>query len=235
MLDEFGIIEMNGRIYDPAIGRFFSPDPYIQAPDNSQNFNRYSYVLNNPLKYTDPSGELPFLVPVAIGYYTGSSIYMNNGNIFSKNWWTGQDKAWKAGVSGVIVGGALGLGFSAVFGQAMGITGMSPLITTGGILNTGATTTIYNIASNALITGAINTLSTGIQTGWDTDAMYKSGLVGIAAGAIGGGIASHSHFNFRGRINISGLKAQNYVTNIINGSISRYIKSKDMGLSSHLV
>jgi hypothetical protein len=43
-------------MYDPVLGRFLSPDPFVQAPDFSQNFNRYSYCLNNPLKYTDPSG-----------------------------------------------------------------------------------------------------------------------------------------------------------------------------------
>ena len=55
-LDEFQLINMNGRMYDPVIGSMLSPDPFIQDPTNSQNFNRYSYVLNNPLKYTDPSG-----------------------------------------------------------------------------------------------------------------------------------------------------------------------------------
>ena len=58
MLSEFDIINMNGRLYDPVLGRFFSPDNYVQMPDNSQNFNRYSYCLNNPLKYTDPSGNI---------------------------------------------------------------------------------------------------------------------------------------------------------------------------------
>ena len=52
----FGLIDMNGRFYDPLLGRFLSPDPFIQSPDNPQNFNRYSYCLNNPLKYVDPSG-----------------------------------------------------------------------------------------------------------------------------------------------------------------------------------
>lgn len=56
-LDEFGLINMNGRCYDPALGRMLSPDNFVQDPSNSQNFNRYSYVLNNPLKYVDPSGE----------------------------------------------------------------------------------------------------------------------------------------------------------------------------------
>ena len=55
-LDDSGLIHMNGRIYDPELGRFLSPDPVVQIPEYSQNFNRYSYVLNNPLNATDPSG-----------------------------------------------------------------------------------------------------------------------------------------------------------------------------------
>ena len=55
-IDEMGIINMNGRIYDPLIGRFMSADPYIQAPSDLQSFNRYAYVRNNPLNLTDPSG-----------------------------------------------------------------------------------------------------------------------------------------------------------------------------------
>ena len=64
MLNEFGIINMNGRLYDPELGRFFSPDPYVQFPDSPQSYNRYSYCLNNPLKYTDPSGH--FLTGTAL-------------------------------------------------------------------------------------------------------------------------------------------------------------------------
>ncbi len=56
-LDGVGLIHMNGRVYDAVIGRFVSPDPWIQDPKNSQSFNRYSYVWNNPLRYTDPTGE----------------------------------------------------------------------------------------------------------------------------------------------------------------------------------
>jgi len=62
-LDAFGLINMNGRMYDPLLGRMLSPDNYVQAPGNSQNFNRYSYALNNPLVYTDPSGEFVYILP----------------------------------------------------------------------------------------------------------------------------------------------------------------------------
>jgi hypothetical protein len=66
-------------MYDPLLGRFLSPDPYVQMPDYSQNFNRYSYCLNNPLIYTDPDGEIVWLIPVAI-IVTKAAI-----NVY-KNW-----------------------------------------------------------------------------------------------------------------------------------------------------
>ena len=55
-LDEVELIHMNGRVYDPTIGRFLSADPFIQSPANSQGLNRYSYLHNNPLNAVDPSG-----------------------------------------------------------------------------------------------------------------------------------------------------------------------------------
>ncbi|WP_176714613.1 RHS repeat domain-containing protein [Alishewanella sp. HH-ZS] len=57
-VDHASIVHMGGRIYDSHIGRFLQADPFVQSPSNSQNFNRYSYVLNNPLSYTDPSGYI---------------------------------------------------------------------------------------------------------------------------------------------------------------------------------
>jgi len=55
-LDLFNIINMNGRVYDPLTAMFFSPDPFIQSPDNWLNYNRYSYCLNNPTMFIDPTG-----------------------------------------------------------------------------------------------------------------------------------------------------------------------------------
>ena len=56
MPDNVGIIHMNGRIYDPNLGRFLSVDPVFEFPTNTQSLNPYSYVLNNPLSLTDPTG-----------------------------------------------------------------------------------------------------------------------------------------------------------------------------------
>ena len=55
-LDNLDLIHMGGRIYSPALARFVSPDPFVQYAGYSQSHNRYSYVLNNPLRYIDPSG-----------------------------------------------------------------------------------------------------------------------------------------------------------------------------------
>jgi RHS repeat-associated protein len=56
MLDPLELVHLNGRVYDPLVGKFVSADPHITDPLNGQNYNRYSYVLNNPTNLTDPTG-----------------------------------------------------------------------------------------------------------------------------------------------------------------------------------
>jgi RHS repeat-associated protein len=79
-LDEMGVIHMNGRIYDPLIGRFMSADPFIQAPDNLQSHNRFAYVMNNPLTLTDPSGYFSLkklfraVVAIAVAWVTAGAV-----------------------------------------------------------------------------------------------------------------------------------------------------------------
>jgi hypothetical protein len=72
---------MNARLYDPALGRFLSPDPYVQAPDFSQSFNRYSYCMNNPLIYVDENGE--FIISFITGFFKG---LFSGGNPFKSGW-----------------------------------------------------------------------------------------------------------------------------------------------------
>lgn len=52
----FGLINMNGRFYDPYLQRFLSPDKFVQSQYNAQNYNRFSYCFNNPMMFTDPTG-----------------------------------------------------------------------------------------------------------------------------------------------------------------------------------
>jgi len=55
--DGLGLYDYNARYYDPLIGRFSSADTIVPSPGDPQSLNRYAYVQNNPLKYTDPSGH----------------------------------------------------------------------------------------------------------------------------------------------------------------------------------
>ncbi len=106
MLDAVGLVHMGGRIYDPITARFLSPDPFVQSPDNLQNLNRYSYVLNNPLSFTDPSGF----------------FFKGLGKFFKKHWKT---------IVAVAVGVATGYGFAALAGQ-FGATGAALAAAGGG-------------------------------------------------------------------------------------------------------
>ncbi|HSX97976.1 MAG TPA: RHS repeat-associated core domain-containing protein, partial [Streptomyces sp.] len=54
--EELGLVNMRGRLYDPHLGRFLTPDPFVSRPHFSQSWNKFSYALNNPLAYVDPTG-----------------------------------------------------------------------------------------------------------------------------------------------------------------------------------
>lgn len=80
---EVDIIHMNGRLYDPLLRRFLNADENIQDPYNTQNYNKYGYVLNNPLLFNDPSGEYgigeSIVVAVAVAIFTSvaTDYYLN--------------------------------------------------------------------------------------------------------------------------------------------------------------
>lgn len=83
MLDSFGLVHMNGRVYDQTIGRFASPDIVIQSPYSSQSYNRYSYVMNGPLGAVDPSGyfwtltdddRAPYAEPYSLNAHEGFNV-----------------------------------------------------------------------------------------------------------------------------------------------------------------
>jgi RHS repeat-associated protein len=76
MLSDFGLIHMNGRVYDPTIARFLSCDPVVQDIGDSQTYNRYSYCANNPVNFSDPTGlsfmsELVDILKAIGDFFTG--------------------------------------------------------------------------------------------------------------------------------------------------------------------
>ena len=161
-----GLINMNARLYDPSIGRFVSPDPYVQAPDFSQNFNRYSYCLNNPLKYTDTDGKVALLLVAGLIGAT-MNVAANWDNIngvgdFLKYATVGG----VAGVGGAAVGAyvAGAIGFSGIAGGAL--AGLASGTTSGGILGLG----------NSIVDGA------------SLNEMFRSTLAGALVGGASGAL-----------------------------------------------
>jgi len=92
-LPQFALINMNARLYDAALGRFLSPDPFVQSPNFTQNFNRYSYALNNPLRYTDKNGQWIILDNFVAGFFKG---LFRGDNPFQTAWRdaTNDAKVW---------------------------------------------------------------------------------------------------------------------------------------------
>jgi RHS repeat-associated protein len=111
MLPEFGLISMNGHLYDPQIGRFLSPDNYVQEPYSSQSFNRYSYCMNNPLKYVDPDGENPIVIGAIIGAIAGAyigGVATNDGELNPLQWNYNQLETYLGLFTGGVLGGVTG-------------------------------------------------------------------------------------------------------------------------------
>ena len=166
MLDAFGLINMNGRVYDPIIARFLSPDNYVQAPGSSQGFNRYSYCLNNPLTYNDPSGEFPFLVIAA--YIAMQGVIAGDMAQHSEmSYWGGF--AMGAGTA------ALSMGVGAAIGPVMAGTGVIP----------GAVNIMVPAAISGGITYGLNSAITGQPFDWKGFGLNVA-LAGLEGGIEGG-------------------------------------------------
>ena len=190
MLTEFDIINMNGRLYDPVLGRFFSPDNYVQMPDNSQNFNRYSYCLNNPLKYTDPSGNLFGIDDAVIAYAVfDMAKSMMQAAFDGKN-------IWKAGLLSLLSSAAT-YGIGEVFGSTgnfkhellrAGSHGLSNAVLTAidggdffssfasGALSSGIGSYAKGIKMNNLLMVASTTVMGGVSA-WATGGDFLQGAI----------------------------------------------------------
>ncbi|NCA86836.1 MAG: RHS repeat-associated core domain-containing protein, partial [Clostridia bacterium] len=173
-LDEFGLINMNGRMYDPLLGRMLSPDNYVQAPDNSQNFNRYSYAMNNPLVYTDPDGELAWFVPMIIGAaYGGVQSYIQGSSAGLK----GEDLAIST-AKGSIAGAINGF-----FGSYASGTNFFNIPHVGALPG-------FAVGSlNGVVAGALSGAITGYAATGNIDGLWGGIKNGAMLGGITGGLS----------------------------------------------
>lgn len=148
-MDTYGLINMDARMFDPLSSTFISPDPQLQAPENWLNYNRYAYGLNNPLKYTDPTGE--FFEWIAIGIGALAGIYMggvaaNDGQYNPTKWDYQSGKTWGYMIGGGIVGAG-----SSYFGVSIAASGI-PMSGTVGIIGTSFA---YSYGMNIVTQGKI--------------------------------------------------------------------------------
>jgi RHS repeat-associated protein len=163
-LDSFGLVNMNGRVYDPGIGRFLSADPFVQAPMMTQNFNRYSYVVNNPLSFTDPSGFNIF------------------GDFF--NWMNQHLGTTGTQIVVAVVGIVAGIVTAGIAtGAAATLFGTVAIFT-----ETGALTLTGSIVAGAGF-GFGSAFTSSIFCGSSLGSAFQAGLIGGAIGAVSGAAA----------------------------------------------
>ena len=201
----FGLINMNARLYDPLLCRFLSPDPYVQTPDFTQSFNRYSYGLNNPLSYTDPNGEFWHLIIGAV--FGGIANLIGN--------WKNCDGFWEY-LSAFGIGAAAGLAVAATGGAAAAAGGTA--LATAGVIGVGA--------AGGASTGAVNDIIR--QTGKNFDGMdsvnWKSVGISAASGAVAGGVSAGVGMGFSGSgipVSVGGRPVQSQLTkSFIYGALS---------------
>lgn len=177
-----GLVHMNARLYDPILHRFLAPDNFVQDPFNTQNFNRYGYVYNNPLKYIDPNGE--FIVTAIIIGAALATAYMggvaaNGGNYNPTEW------DWKSGDTwvGVVGGGILG---AASAGAGLAVT--------SSLTAAGSTASIWALGAGSATGGIIQGGGLELLPGGGGNVLQGAaigGLSGFVGGVAGGFAAKH--------------------------------------------
>ncbi|WP_410221845.1 RHS repeat-associated core domain-containing protein [Pedobacter sp.] len=192
-----GLIHMNGRLYDPKLHRFLSPDNFVQDASNTQNFNRYGYVMNNPLIANDPNGEFIWLVPalifVAKAAITGAaiaavsytaSVAFSKGGFDNWNWGQFGKSIGFGAVSGIATAG-IGSAFGEIgkFGHEV-LRGLAHGIAQGGISELSGGNFLQGFAA-----GGLGSLA---GSGWQAwgGKVAESGLGNIAFSALSGGVGA---------------------------------------------
>lgn len=221
---------MNARLYDAKLHRFLAPDNYIQQPYNTQNYNRYGYVLNNPLSYVDTSGETAIgaiLVGIAVGVFTNGVANSIHGQPFFKD-------ALFARVFGGISGGfSFGIGAIATKLTGLGLKSVSIFaIQTVAHASLGGVMTSMN--GGQLVHGFISGMAGSLMASVAGNALkniknaYMQAGGMILSGAVAGGVASEisggSFWDgFRNGLISAGLNhAMHYVYQSIDGLIKEY-------------
>lgn len=159
--DATGLMYYGARYYDSFLKRFTQPDTVIQEIYNPQNLNRYSYVLNNPYKYTDPDGHNPLLVGLFIGAVIAAAADMIYQILFDDASMFDGSMDWGEVGESALIGGAAGLAGGIAGGGVAALGGGTIVSGISGGLSYGVTGQIFsNVANNQPITN--NVISAGV-------------------------------------------------------------------------
>jgi hypothetical protein len=193
---------MNGRVYDPVLGRFLSADPHVDEPDDSQAFNRYSYVSNNPMNATDPSGYFKLKDALKIVAIVAVAVV---GAAFAA-WAIGGFANGLVGFGNIIAAtanGSMVAGFAGAQGggwaiAAMGAGGGFASGFAGSLLNGGSIGDAFKAGIIGGITGAI-AAGVGHMIGdfAQANGWFEGTLQHASHGALQGGIAEATGGEFR--------------------------------------
>ena len=196
-LQGVALIHMNGRLYDAKLHRFLGPDNYVHDPTNTQSYNRYAYVFNNPLKYTDTSGESPELVAIAIAVGVAIVAYTANA-YFGHSMFTTEGLVQTAFIAAISSIATMGVGaavqginqFAAAGIQAVAhgtIQGVSSEMMGGKFISGFASGAISSLVASAFQFDYNGKCEEGL--GWASG--FRSSKEGaIAFATVSGGVAS---------------------------------------------
>ncbi|AZB27253.1 type IV secretion protein Rhs [Chryseobacterium bernardetii] len=202
---DVGIIHMNGRLYDPLLRRFLNADENIQDTYNTQNYNKYGYVLNNPLMFSDPSGEFAFaaFIPIILG-----------------------------ALKGVIIGGLIYTAMAVVTGNASKAGFLKTVLTsfvTGGI---GSGVGALNVFGNGFWGTVAQGAALGAAGGAvDAVVNQRNVLQGILKGAVIGGAVAAVSYTVNYFVKYGGMKPEaKFYDGQNNGNVDSSLEYSDKTL-----
>ena len=206
-----GLIHMNGRVYDPILGRMASADPFVPSAENMQAYNRYAYVLNNPLRYTDPDGFKPFwkkkwfkaVAAIAVVALT-QQYYLTSAMNLTTTGWVSAEAAVSyqavastsakmiAGAAGGFTGGLIASGGNAKAALAGAAT--------GGAFGIASSFGATSLSAERLAAHAVVGCGSGVLQGGGCGRGALSAVVGKA---VTGTVDDHYHGSYKEQLNFA--------------------------------
>jgi RHS repeat-associated protein len=209
MLADLGLVHMNGRIYDPMLGRFLSADPNVDGTYDSQGYNRYSYVGNNPMNRIDPSGYFKLKDLFMVSHYTNPAYWISP-NLYRRV---------EPAIRGIVVTAILtyaswgvGATWAATAGGA--VSSFESSLLNGGSVGDAFKSGIIGGAIGGASAYAVSTISSGIKAGMQDVAQSKASVIEVSRNPVTGEIITKGV----DRSVLAGKASYNWINGMRNSS-----------------